>query len=42
MLVMAFVLVAMHLYWTFYLTKSVFAFIRRKENPNTYDTEKKK
>lgn len=42
LLIMAFLLVGMHLYWTFYLIKSVFAFIKKKENPNTFDVHKKR
>ena len=41
LLIMAFVLVGMHMYWTFFLTRSVLAFIRKKDNPNTYDIAKK-
>lgn len=41
LLMMAFVLVGMHIYWTFYMTVSIMRFINKKEQINTYDTNKK-
>lgn len=41
LLMMAFVLVGMHIYWTFYMTVSIMRFINKKEQINAYDTSKK-
>ena len=42
LLSMAFLLVAMHIYWTFYMFKSAYISLNKKEIVNDYDVHKKK